>query len=182
VIERVELGPCPGYVYGGDGPTAVAMPGAMLAGMPALYYAFEPLLDAGWRIVLAWCERVTDRQSEPWEWIAVRTQAAIDYAGGADLIVAKSVGTLAAPFDVPAVWLTPLLNEDEVVAALRARTQPSLFVGGTDDPMWNGAVARELGEAVEIEGADHGLARIEDAPRVAKAVAAFSAGLGHGRA
>jgi pimeloyl-ACP methyl ester carboxylesterase len=180
VIHRVDLGPCPGYVYEGDGPTAVALPGAMLGGMPAIYYGIEPLLAAGRRVVLAWWER-TDRDDDPWQWVAERTQAALDHAGSADLLIAKSVGTLAAPFDLPAVWLTPLLTEPEVVAALEQRTKPSLFIGGTDDPLWDGAVARRLGETLELDGADHGLARLDQARQVADAVAAFSAGLGRGR-
>ena len=66
------------------------------------------------------------------------------------------------------------LTAPEVVDALRARTKPSLFVGGTDDEAWDGAVARELGEVLELEGADHGLARVADAPRIGAAVEAFS--------
>jgi len=56
VIERVELGPCAAYDYEADGPTAVVLPGRMLGGMPAVYYAMEPLLADGWRVVLVWWE------------------------------------------------------------------------------------------------------------------------------
>jgi hypothetical protein len=55
VIKPVDLGVCQGYEYEGDSDrTAVALPGSMLAGMPALWYVFEPLLGDGWRIVLVW--------------------------------------------------------------------------------------------------------------------------------
>lgn len=173
MIERVDLGICPAYDYTGDGPVAIAFPGAMLGGMPALWYAFEPLLELGWRIVLVWDERAADRSGDPWEWVAARTRAADDYAGGADLLVTKSVGTLAVrALDVPAVCLTPLLGEPEIVDALRPRR--TLLVGGTEDPMWVGEVARELSEHVlEVDGADHGLARIADAPAIAAAVRSF---------
>jgi hypothetical protein len=181
VIERVDLGPCPAYDYEGDGPTAVVLPGAMLGGMPAVYYAMEPLLARGWRVLLVWWEFL-DRSVDPWAWVRERADAAIDHAGGAHLLIAKSLGTYAAPIDVPAVWLTPLLGNDGIADALRARSSKSLFVGGPNDVSWNGELAQELGEAVEIPGADHGLAKIDDAPRIAEAVGAFSVGLGGGRA
>jgi hypothetical protein len=181
VIERVDLGVCPAYDYEGDGPTAVVLPGAMIGGMPAVYYAMEPLLAQGWRVVLVWWEFL-DRSVDPWRWVRERADAAIAYAGGADLLIAKSIGTHAAPIDLPAVWLTPLLGDAEVVDALRARREKSLFVGGPNDFAWNADVARELGETLEIEGADHGLAKIDDAPQIAAAVGAFSAGLGGGGA
>ncbi|MFL5954390.1 MAG: alpha/beta fold hydrolase [Gaiellaceae bacterium] len=176
-IERVDLGVCPAYDYGGEGPTAIVLPGRMLAGMPAVWFAFEPLLRHGWRVILLWWEYLDTSQS-PWEFVRERADAAIAHAGGADLLVGKSLGTFGAPIDLPAVWLTPLLREPEVVEALRARVAPSLFIGGTNDPAWDGTVARELGDAVELEGADHGLARLEDAPRVVDAVTAFSGRLG----
>ena len=176
MIERVDLGPCPAYDYAGEGPTAIVLPGAMLAGMPAVYFGFAPLLEKGWRVILVWWE-LLDRSVDPFGWVRERADAAIDYAGGADLLIAKSLGTHAAPIDLPAVWLTPLLSE-KIVAELRARTAPSLVIGGTTDPRWDGSVARELGEALELAGADHGLARLEDAPAIRDAVAAFSVSLG----
>ena len=177
MIERVDLGLCPAYDYKGDGPTAVVLPGRMLAGMPAVWFAFEPLVAENWRVVLLWWEYLDDAQS-PWEFVRERADAAIAYAGGADLLIAKSLGTFGAPIDVPAVWLTPLLTNASVVDALRGRTAPSLFVGGTEDPAWDGAIARELGEAVELDGADHGLARPVDIAPVGDAVRAFSGRLG----
>jgi hypothetical protein len=180
VIERVDLGVCAAYDYEGDGPTAVVLPGAMIGGMPAVYYAMEPLLAEGWRVVLVWWE-LLDRSVDPWSWVRERADAAIEHAGGADLLVGKSLGTYAAPIDVPAVWLTPLLSDPAVVDALRARSANSLLVGGPNDFAWNADIARELGQTLEIEGADHGLAFTRDAPAIADAVAAFSAGLGGGR-
>jgi pimeloyl-ACP methyl ester carboxylesterase len=44
------------------------------------------------------------------------------------------------------------------VAALGRMTAPFLVVGGTNDPFWDGRVARSLpGDVVEIEGADHAM-------------------------
>ena len=84
-------------------------------------------------------------------------------AEGADtLLIGKSLGTsaagLAADRGLPAVWLTPLLTFDWVVDAMRRATAPCLLVGGTADPAWDGATARELSPHVfEVEGADHGM-------------------------
>jgi hypothetical protein len=48
------------------------------------------------------------------------------------------------------------------------------LIGGTSDPIWDGALARELSDdVVELDGADHGLARPRDAQAVVDAVAAF---------
>lgn len=174
MIRRIDLGICAGYEYENDGPTAVALPGAMLAGMPALWWAISPLHASGWRVVLVWDEFV-DRSQDPGRWVGER----LDAAGPADLVVAKSLGTYAAPVTVPAVWLTPILDDAELVEAMR-RGGPTLLVGGTDDPMWNGEIARGLGEVLELPGADHGLARIDQAQPVADAVARFSARFGGG--
>ena len=170
MIERVDLGPCSAYDYAGDGPTAVVLPGAMLGGMPAVWWAIEPLHADGWRVLLLWWEYTGDGEDR-WQWVRERLTA----AGEHDLVVGKSLGCYAAPVDTPAIWLTPRLVDAELVEAMRGKRQ--LLVGGTGDPMWDGAVARELGEVLELAGADHGLARIDQAPRVAESVAAFSAGL-----
>jgi hypothetical protein len=78
------------------------------------------------------------------------------------LLVGKSLGTaaaaLAAHHGLPAIWFAPMLQHYSVVQALRRATAPYLMVGGTDDPSWNGPLARELpGEVCEIPGADTGM-------------------------
>jgi len=184
VVQRVDLGVCAGYEYDGDpGRTAIALPGAMLAGMPALWYAFEPLVADGWRVVLVWDEFV-DRSQDATGWTRRRAEAAARHAGEVTLLIAKSLTTRAAALVAergwPAVWLTPLLDE-ESVEAIGRRTAPCLLVGGTADPMWDGSAARQLGdEVLELDGADHGLARSSDAPRIGEAVRAFSGRLQRG--
>ena len=173
MIDRVDLGVCPAFDYQGDGPTAVVLPGAMLGGMPAVWYAMEPLVEQDWRALLVWWD-YTDRSQDTWRWVRERAEAALAFTGGADLLIGKSLGTHAAAIDVPAVWLTPLLAPEHV-EALRARTAPSLFIGGTDDPMWDRAIAQDLGEVLELEGADHGLARTDQGKLVGDAVASFAA-------
>ncbi len=181
MIRPLDLGICHGYEYDGDpARTAVLLPGRMLAGMPALAYAQQALTAAGWRIVQVWDEYL-DPGRDATEWVHERLAAAVRAAPEARqiLVVAKSMSTRAAA-DVaehgwPAIWLTPLLDDAECVTALRRRTAPALLIGGTNDPLWIGRVAREITDDVlELDGADHGLARPEDGIAVARAVAEFS--------
>jgi hypothetical protein len=142
----------------------------MLAGMPALWWAIAPLHASGWRVVLIWDEYLDG--SDRWAWARDR----LDAAGDHELVIGKSLGCYAVPVDTPAIWLTPRLVDPELVERMRGKTQ--LLVGGTADEMWDGAIARELGDVLELDGADHGLARIDQAQQVADAVAAFSGRLG----
>ena len=115
---------------------------------------------------------------------------------GPVLIVAKSLGTLAAHWGAgqgyPAVWLTPVLktagrrplpNESDALAK-RIREYPAdnLVVGGTADPLWQPGFSG-TGQVLEIDGADHGLevadwsTSMRHHERVASAVADFASGL-----
>ena len=83
-------------------------------------------------------------------------------ADDAPLVIAKSLGTFAAPLaaerGLRAIWITPLLNEPAVVDGLRRATSPFLLVGGSADPTWDGPLARTLSPHVcEIDGGNHGL-------------------------
>jgi hypothetical protein len=177
VIRPVDLGVCGGYEWEGDPDrTAVVLPGAMLGGGPSCYYTALALNDAGWRVLQVWDvfpggDRVA--------WPASRAESALARAGGARLLAGKSAGTLAAGIaaerELAGVWLTPLLDQAACVDGLRARTAPALLVGGTEDPVWDGALAAELGDDVlELEGSDHGLARLDDLARLVRAVTAFA--------
>ena len=181
MIEPVDLGICGGYEYAGDpARTAIVLPGAMLAGMPVHAFAIEAVTSRGWRAILVWDEFL-DRSQDGTQWVTARLEAAAAFAQEAEefLVIGKSLSTLAAGAVAergwPAVWLTPLLNNDEAVAMLRRRTAPALLVGGTADHSWDGALARELSDDVlELDGADHGLARIEHLPQIVAAIAAFA--------
>jgi pimeloyl-ACP methyl ester carboxylesterase len=99
-----------------------------------------------------------DRQA----WVLDHVAPALDRLGGTPVVIGKSLGSyaaeLAARRHLPAVWYTPLLLDDRVVASLRARTAPVLLIGGTADDAWHGDLARSLTPHVcQIEGADHGL-------------------------
>jgi pimeloyl-ACP methyl ester carboxylesterase len=95
-------------------------------------------------------------------WVRGQATPVLDAIGGRPLLIGRSLGTLAAALaadrSLPAVWLTPLLLEDCVVAALERATAPFLLVGGTDDQVWDTALARRLTPHVlAVEGADHGM-------------------------
>ena len=181
MIAPVDLGICRGYEYAGDPErTAIVLPGAMLAGMPVNAFAIEGLCSRGWRAILVWDEFL-DRSQDLMNWVLARLDAAVEYARDAKrfLVVGKSLSTLAAGAAAehgwPAVWLTPLLKNDDVVEMLRRRTAPALLVGGTADGSWDGTLARELSDDVlELDGADHGLAKAEHLPQIVAAVAAFA--------
>jgi hypothetical protein len=180
VIEPVDLGICRGYEYQGDpSRTALVLPGRMLAGMPVNAFAIDAVWKRGWRAILVWDEYLDDSQDRT-DWIRERLDAAAAHAGngGERLVIGKSLGTLAAGSVAErgwrAVWLTPLLDYPPLVEMLRARTAPALLVGGTRDPAWDGRLARELSDDVlELDGADHGLTRIEDLPAIVGTIEAF---------
>ncbi len=79
------------------------------------------------------------------------------------VLAAKSLGThaaaLAAEHGLPGIWHTPLIADGWGVASmLRRATAPFLLIGGTNDTMWDGELARSLTPHVlEIEDADHAL-------------------------
>ncbi|GIF22279.1 pimeloyl-ACP methyl ester carboxylesterase [Actinoplanes tereljensis] len=96
------------------------------------------------------------------EWVRAEVTPLLDKLGGRPLLIGKSLGTnaaaLAAERDLPAIWLTPLLQLPHVVAALERATAPFLLIGGTDDRAWNGDTARRLTPHVfEVPDADHGM-------------------------
>jgi len=96
------------------------------------------------------------------DWVRGEVTTALDGVDGSPLLIGKSLGTLAATVaadrSLPAVWLTPLLNESWAVDAYARASAPFLLVGGTGDPYWDGAVARRLSPHVlEVEGANHGM-------------------------
>jgi hypothetical protein len=96
-------------------------------------------------------------------WVVKEIAPILDRVGGSPLLVGKSLGSfaadLAAQRNLPAVWYTPLLLEELVVAGLRASTAPFLLIGGTADVhCWDGALARSLTPHVcEIPDANHGM-------------------------
>jgi pimeloyl-ACP methyl ester carboxylesterase len=96
-------------------------------------------------------------------------------------LVGKSLGTLAmaeliasdAAFAyAPSIWLTPLLRNDRVAAALERLGAPGLIVVGTQDPLHDVDVLSGLEaqghRVLVLAGAHHGLAIDGDAPASAE--------------
>jgi hypothetical protein len=93
-------------------------------------------------------------------WVDGEVTPLLNGIGGRPLLIGKSLGTVsavvAADRSLPAVWLTPLLSLPLAAATLRRATAPYLLVGGTTDPYWDGALARQLSPHVlEVQDADH---------------------------
>jgi pimeloyl-ACP methyl ester carboxylesterase len=78
------------------------------------------------------------------------------------VVIGKSLASAAAGLvaerELPAVWLTPLLDQAVVRDGLARVTRPTLLVGGSADPTWNGARVRGSPiEVLELPGLDHSL-------------------------
>lgn len=142
---------------------ALVLPGAgYTTQAPLLYWSIGMLIDSGWRVIAAeWTE---DGQHDSPESLIEHTMDIADErsSGKIDLIVAKSLGTLALPRAIrrglPGVWLTPLLNRPEVAAALSQADHHHLAVGGTGDRHWMpGAASGSHARLIEVPDADHSL-------------------------
>jgi hypothetical protein len=144
---------------------AVVLPGAMFgSGAPLPMFASDVAERRGATIHRhAWVGQRPDPPDPALrDWVVKQVEPLLDTVGGQPLVIAKSLGTvaagLAAERSLPAVWLTPLLHVDWVVADLERATAPFLLVGGTGDLAWDAATARRLTPHVfEVDGADHGL-------------------------
>lgn len=149
------------FYQGTNGRTAVLLPGRGYSpNHPVLYYAREVLLVQGWSVKeIYWSP--DDLISE--EALIERAKAALDeVVDNNPLVLGKSLGSLVLPWVVqqgwPTIWLTPLLNRPELIAALKNVTSKTLLVGGTADVTWDSNVAKAGGQQVlEMPGADHGL-------------------------
>ncbi|MBX6356190.1 MAG: alpha/beta hydrolase [Micromonosporaceae bacterium] len=148
--------------------TVLVIPGRMFGPYsPLLFYAAWAARVRGAQVRnLHWTPPSDLDAAGRAEWVRGQVGPVLDEVtetGGPPLVIAKSLGSYAAPLaaerGLPAVWLTPLLREPEVVAALRRATAPYLLIGGTADPeAWDGQLARQLSPHVlEVDGADHGM-------------------------
>jgi hypothetical protein len=174
----------PGEVVG----TAVVLPGAGYdAGMPLLYWSTRLLTQRGWQVWVAHWSGEEVAVDPDRIVVAAVEQAFAEAAGPARLIVAKSIGTRAAPWAkqraIAGVWLTPLTGRPEIAAALSARDAPeSLLVAGADDDLWvdPGPVGPRTA-VLQMPRADHSLeiganwrASLDQQRQVFEAIAAFA--------
>jgi hypothetical protein len=145
----------------------VLIPGAFQgAWAPLLNYAWMAGTARGARSVhVEWPPPIPEftAASQVGAWVTSHVGQALDRLGAdQSVLVGKSLGAyavgLAADRDLPAIWLTPHLDQDWVVAELRRAGAPFLLIGGTGDGVWRGDLARTLTPHVlEIPGADHGM-------------------------
>jgi hypothetical protein len=182
-VEWLDLGPYHAVWLERGERTAVVLPGAVGGAFQApVAFTWQALAGAGWSVLAPHVEY--DDSGEDWTRRVAETAFAFREP---DLLAGKSRGTMGAELvpELPAVWVTPLLDHLGVVTALKRRKGLQLLVGGTEDPTWRPDVARRIpGERCELEGADHGLT-VDDDPlasvdmlrRLVEAIAAFCARL-----
>jgi hypothetical protein len=147
--------------------TAVVIPGrGYPPAAPLLFFAGFALLQHGWSVRQVWWDPPAHESDEQTTaWVKHRVEEALP-DGGRVLLVAKSLGTYAAPLaaerGLEAVWFTPLLQVPPLVDAIAANPARRLLVGGTADELaWRPDVARSLAaqgcDVCELPGADHAL-------------------------
>lgn len=172
---------------------AVVLPGGSgyTIDHPLLWWTCQVLAENGWLVTAVRWEIDEGARADPVAFVGQAAQQALDLAGPADrtLIVGKSFGTFAAPWAAeqgwPGIWLTPVLTEPSIAAALLGGGAPGLLVGGTADNLWDSEVARKSGlDVLEIDGADHILytdgdwsGSFDDLRRMLEAVQTFAAQL-----
>jgi pimeloyl-ACP methyl ester carboxylesterase len=142
-------------------------------------------MTQGWSALEVLGEAGEDGDALGWERRCA--ESAIEAAGGARvLVIGKSLASLLAgeisARDLPAVWLTPLLDQPSVIDGLARARRPVLLVGGDADPTWQPASLPHGPqiEMLELPGADHALqvpgdpvASLGALGRLAEAIARF---------
>lgn len=147
--EGTPVGRCivlPGSQYTPDG--------------PLLFFAAQVALMRGWDVRQVWWE-VPPLSSDAEEdaWVGSQLDAALDGYVGRVMVVAKSLGTLAAPVAAArgydAAWLTPLLTEPDLAEPLLSNPAAQFVVIGSSDPYFSQDVLDALpGERLVVAG-DH---------------------------
>lgn len=147
--DRTAVGRCvvlPGSRYTPDG--------------PLLFFAAQVALMRGWSVRQVWWT-VPDLSGDEEElaWVGDQLDAALDDYDGRVLVVAKSLGTLAASraaaSSFEAAWLTPLLTEPDVAGPLLSYPGRQFVMIGSSDPYLSKATLDALpGERLVVPG-DH---------------------------
>ncbi|MBB4664052.1 alpha/beta hydrolase [Conexibacter arvalis] len=146
----------------------VILPGARYPTRgPLLWFAREVALAKGFGVLEVLDEPPTGE--DPFAWVRDRALRALDHQPAPTTVVigkslASDVADLAADRELPAIWLTPLLDRPNVRAALARATRPLLIVGGTADPTWqpDAVPSSALISQLELPEHDHSLQRPGD--------------------
>ena len=182
-MRRIDLGPCAALLHDGDpARCAVLLPGMQYSTQaPLLWFARSVALSRGWR-ALEVLDSLPEGE-EPFPWARDRARRALDrVADAAEVVVigkslASGAAGLVADRLVPAVWLTPLLNERRVVDDLGRAARPALLIGGSADDAWVPDALPDHGllEIVHLDSLDHSLERRGDPMASLDALRAVSA-------
>jgi hypothetical protein len=169
-VRRVDLGPCAGLLHENDPERCVVvLPGMQYSTQaPLLWFAREVAAARGWSAL-----EVLDslpEGAEPFGWARDRARRALDAVKSTSevVVIGKSLASGAAGIVadrvLPAIWLTPLLNERRVADDLSRAPRPAMLVGGSEDEAWAPDALADSGllEIVHLEGLDHGLQRPGD--------------------
>lgn len=148
----------------GDGATlgrCVILPGSRYTpDGPLLFFAAEVALGRGWDVRQVWWDVPRfGNDAEEVAWVEDQLEAAVDGHDGRLLVVAKSLGTLAAAraaaLGLDAAWLTPLLSEPDLAEPLLSYPARQFVMIGCADPYLDRDVLGALpGERVVVPG-DH---------------------------
>ena len=171
-MRRVDLGPCAGLLHEHDPDRCVVvLPGMQYTTQaPLLWFAREVAAARGWSVL-----EVLDslpEGAEPFAWARDRARRALDHVAPAAevAVVGKSLASgaagLVADRVLPAVWLTPLLDQARVVDDLSRAPRPALLIGGSADESWLPDALADSGllQIVQLDGLDHSLQRPGDPP------------------
>jgi hypothetical protein len=167
-VRRIDLGPYAGLLHENDPDRCVVvLPGMQYSTQaPLLWFAREVAVARGWSAL-----EVVDslpEGEEPFARARDRARRALDHAGGraSDVVVigkslASGAAGLVADRGLPAVWLTPLLNERRVADDLSRAPRPALLIGGSADEAWAPDELADSGllQIVQLDGLDHSLQR-----------------------
>ncbi len=162
------------------GEAAVVFPGMRYtAGMPLLYYASRALFGNGLDVLSVGINYSRD----PYFGDLSREDRAVLLSEDTDavmraaheryarvrVILGKSLGTRAVAHALRdngtverAIWLTPIVSDEELLGKMMRVTCQSLLVIGTNDPFYDGDALERLGrtanfEILRVTGADHSL-------------------------
>ncbi len=142
----------------------VLLPGARYpTRAPLLWFSREVAIARGYGVLEVLDEPPAGE--DPFAWARDRAQRALDHdpPSELDVVIGKSLSSdvagLVADRELPAIWLTPLLERPQIVAALARTTRPTLLVGGTGDPTWRADLIPDnaMLDRLELDGLDHGL-------------------------